>query len=150
MKKACGKWVWNAFLSNAFTKEILLFKIPLCYFPWNAHWWLIYLAWPLGSNREMALIFSVVKKTVNGTHLSWWHYMSLYSIWESSFCLFWCRPIAYQRLSHDTLYLLLCFYPHSLAFWETACFLLVSSRCKCYFLLSSPVQYPAFLLLQFG
>lgn len=84
MKKACGKWVWNAFLSNAFTKEILLFKIPLCYFPWNAHWWLIYLAWPLGSNREMALIFSVVKKTVNGTHLSWWHYMSLYSIWESS------------------------------------------------------------------
>lgn len=32
MKKACGRGVLNAFLSNAFTKEILLFKIPLCHF----------------------------------------------------------------------------------------------------------------------
>lgn len=32
MKKACGG-VSNAFLSNAFTKEILLFKIPPYYFP---------------------------------------------------------------------------------------------------------------------
>lgn len=31
MKKACGREVSNT-LSNALTKEILLFKIPLCYF----------------------------------------------------------------------------------------------------------------------
>lgn len=147
MKKACGREASNTFLSNALTKEILSFKIPLCYFLWNAHLWLIYLAWSLGSSTEMALIFSSVKKTVNGTHLSWWHYMSLNSI---QFLSSWCHPIAYQRLYHETVYLLQCFYPYSLAFWKTACFLLVSFRCKCYFLLSSPVQYPAFLLLQFG
>lgn len=153
MKKACGRGVSNAFLSNALTKEKLLHKIAFCHFLWKTHLWLIHLAWSLDSNTEMALTFSLVKRKlwiepVSADGATWVYIPSENPVsvfLMSSHCL---SKIC--KLYREIVYLLLRFFPYSLAFWQTACFLLVSFRCKCYFLLSPPVQYPAFLLPRFG
>lgn len=125
----------------------------LCHFLWNTHSWLIHLTWSLDSNTEMALTFSMVKKTlwpepVSADGATWVYIPS-----ENPVAVFLMPSHCLSKickLYHETVYLLLRFFPYSLAFWQTACFLLVSFRCKCYFLLSPPVPYPAFLLPRFG